>query len=182
MIFTLSSILGFLLPTFLGGNQLVAALAVKNEQLHPGAPPVVMSSRNVNDNPTSLLCGLFTTANKDSVKDLLNDLSGRSSSCDTPAKTCRRHACKNKSGVFVCNDTNQQISLNCKTTVAYYAQNSLDLCCTGGDTAVSGQQFSDGNFNVIVAAADCSTGEDTYRPSKGPSSDPWGPNGECVGP
>ncbi|KAK1830841.1 hypothetical protein QBC39DRAFT_409320 [Podospora conica] len=164
------------------------------EKQHPNSPyggtspprlPVTISA---NIRLTGLLCGKFSTADRPDVSVLVNvmaDLDNNgvdNDNCNTPARTCRRHACKNTSGVYVCNDNYHDLELSCLYDVALVAQPMLNKCCQKGmHKGTSGQQFVDGyGYNVIVGYANCNHGRDEDLPDMGPPSDPWGPNGACV--
>lgn len=51
---------------------------------------------------TALNCGIFSTADKHDFMDLQSAWGvHKDDMCTTPAKSCRRHACKNTSGIYV---------------------------------------------------------------------------------
>ena len=67
-------------------------------------------------------------------------------------------------------------------TINEFAASVGRSCCTKDYTeskGISGQQFSDQGWNVIVAYGNCNHDQDRDRPGFGPADDPWGPNGEC---
>jgi len=58
--------------------------------------------RTANTNGTALNCGIFSTADKHDFMDMQSYWAvTKGEICTTPAKTCRRHACKNTSGIYV---------------------------------------------------------------------------------
>ncbi|KAK3936356.1 hypothetical protein QBC46DRAFT_412178 [Diplogelasinospora grovesii] len=142
------------------------------------------SARDVtvsNANKKDRYCGIFSTGDKRNIMTLLYNMRKQGGNCVTPAKTCTRHACMNTSGVYVCNDNDHDITLDCKKDVADFGGEAAK-CCTADWTkskGISGQQFSDEGWNVIVAYANCNHDANSDRPAMGPSDDPWGPNGEC---
>lgn len=126
-----------------------------------------------------LVCGLYSTADKRNAVQLLYDLRKRGGTCVTPTKKCTRHACWNTSGVYICNDNDHDVSLDCEI-VANFAASVANNCCTATKSGVSGQQWSDQNWNAIISYANCNHDASGDRPSPGPSTDPWGPNGSCT--
>ncbi|KAK1828922.1 hypothetical protein QBC39DRAFT_374237 [Podospora conica] len=133
-------------------------------------------------NQKALLCGMASTADKHDFMDMQSYWAvTKGEVCTTPAKTCRRHACKNTSGIYICNDAATELKMNC--TIFHDFTNSIGGKCCDKDPkkskGLSGRQESDQNFNVVVAYANCNHGEDSDKPTKGPASDPWGPNGAC---
>lgn len=56
-------------------------------------------------------------------------------------------------------------------------------CCTKdyhNSKGLSGRLWSDQDFNVAVAYANCNHGIDSDKPAMGPKEDPWGPNSVCL--
>ncbi|KAK3377625.1 hypothetical protein B0H63DRAFT_221341 [Podospora didyma] len=128
-----------------------------------------------------MFCGNFNTGSKRDVEKCLKGMSDVPNwQCVTPAKTCRRHMCVNTTGITVCNDNDHDITLRCDTIVREMALNPAILCCTYGQgwKGISGQQFTNEGWNVIISYANCNHPTDE-RPSMGPPDEPWGPNGEC---
>jgi len=126
-----------------------------------------------------LVCGLYSTADKRNSVQLLYDLRKRGGTCVTGAKKCTRHACWNTSGVFICNDNDHDVAIDCET-VANFAAGVANNCCTSTKSGISGQQWSDQNWNAIISYANCNHDSNADRPSPGPPADPWGPNGLCT--
>lgn len=78
-----------------------AAAATPNQK---GELPNLEWSRRLTANPysTALNCGIFSTADKHDFMDLQSAWRvHKDDMCTTPAKTCRRHACKDTSGIYV---------------------------------------------------------------------------------
>jgi hypothetical protein len=141
-----------------------------------------------------LHCGIFNTANTRDAEKVLGGFGHER--CITEAHTCTRHGCLNTSGVYgefspfpvrptpiltffppVCNDNAYAIDLQC-SDIAAFGYIITGSCCA---QSTSGQYFSDpAGFNVIVAYGNCNHGKSADRPSMGPPSDPWGPNGACA--
>ncbi|KAK0752601.1 hypothetical protein B0T18DRAFT_427041 [Schizothecium vesticola] len=133
-------------------------------------------------NQKALNCGIFSTADKHDFMDMQSYWAvTKGEMCTTPAKTCRRYACKNTSGIYICNDSTAELKLNC--TVFHDFTNSIGgKCCTKDyhdSKGISGRQWSDQDFNVVVAYGNCNHGIDSDKPAPGPKNDPWGPNGLC---
>ncbi|KAK0654825.1 hypothetical protein B0T16DRAFT_383844 [Cercophora newfieldiana] len=127
------------------------------------------------------VCGQFNTGDKKDFEQLQYDMSGDKSNVTTPAKKCRRQRCKNTTGVYVCNDNDHDVIIP-YLTIREFAAKPGKECCTKRYTdskGISGQQFSDQNWNVIIAYANCNHPQDQDRPGFGPAGDPWGPNGAC---
>ena len=81
----------------------------------------------------------------------------------------------------MCNDNGHDVDIP-YLTIRAFAATVGSKCCTKSYTeskGISGQEFSDQHWNVIVAYANCNHDKDRDRPSYGPVGDPWGPNGEC---
>ncbi|KAK0615284.1 hypothetical protein B0T17DRAFT_620074 [Bombardia bombarda] len=128
---------------------------------------------------TSLNCGIFNTGDRNEVNNLLSHIEALSTPCVVAANDCHRFGCSGTTGIYICNDNDNDISLSCKNEVAYMARYVGNECCTGAPKGQSGQQFTDQNWNAIIAYANCNHGEDADRPAIGLADDPWGPNGEC---
>jgi len=81
----------------------------------------------------------------------------------------------------ICNDSAVELTRNC--TVFHDFTNSIGgKCCTKDyhkSKGISGRQWSDQDFNVVVAYGNCNHGIDSDKPAPGPKNDPWGPNGLC---
>ena len=81
----------------------------------------------------------------------------------------------------ICNDSAVELTRNC--TVFHDFTNSIGgKCCTKDyhkSKGISGRQWSDQDFNVVVAYGNCNHGIDSDEPAPGPKNDPWGPNGLC---
>ncbi|KAK3365590.1 hypothetical protein B0T24DRAFT_723295 [Lasiosphaeria ovina] len=149
---------------------------------------VVASSRNeiatsdvLKKRSGGLFCGVFNTADKHDIMENLYWMRNNLGKCTTPARTCRRFSCINTSGVYVCNDRDQDLIIDCGVEAPGLADTPAVQCCTAAHSGISGQQFSDdGTWNVIIAYADCNHDWDADRPSMGPPDDIWGPNGACL--
>lgn len=88
-------------PTVVAIHEPRAAAATPNQN---GELPNLEWSRRLTANPysTALNCGIFSTADKHDFMDLQSTWGvHKDDMCTTPAKTCRRHACKNTSGIYV---------------------------------------------------------------------------------
>ncbi|KAK3326833.1 hypothetical protein B0H66DRAFT_589360 [Apodospora peruviana] len=173
-----------LLGTLTLGSQLAVVLA------GPLAIPLVGTESLVDSTSISaraeakgLYCGIFNTADKKNVAGLIDDLLTNTGKCVTPAKTCRRHGCWNTSAIYVCNDNNKEVLLDCANDVGGMANLIAGQCCGSANAisgkAISGQQFSNQGWNVIVSYGNCNHDIDSSRPAMGPPDAPWGPNGEC---
>lgn len=138
---------------------------------------------------TALYCGIFATGYMEDLKDLLWDMHKKNNIINYIVgwKECRRVACKNTSGIYICNDTTQTVRV---TGERIYTLGKIpsDNCCHQGPAdaptkkaghGMSGQKFTGTGFNVIIAYANCNKGEKEYRPQMGPADNPWGPNLEC---
>ncbi|KAK0615285.1 hypothetical protein B0T17DRAFT_657485 [Bombardia bombarda] len=128
-----------------------------------------------------LVCGTFSTGDRNRLYDLIfHDIGVQNRACTTPAKMCRRHSCKDTSAIYVCNDNDFDIAPNCMYDVARLAVYPYDNCCRGTNPrkGMSGQQFSNQGWNVIIGYGNCNHDKDQDRPSKGPNGD-LGPNGPC---
>ncbi|KAK1750507.1 hypothetical protein QBC47DRAFT_118296 [Echria macrotheca] len=128
--------------------------------------------------PGKINCGIYNTADRPNAIQINFDLAENVNTCTTPPKTCRRHACWNTSGVFICNDSDLNVTLECGT-VARFAGIIIDDCCRGKGAGLSGQVFSDQGWNAVVSYANCNHDRDADRPGMGPADNPWGPNGSC---
>ncbi|KAM5448777.1 hypothetical protein MaudCBS49596_005284 [Microsporum audouinii] len=89
-----------------------------------------------------------------SIQEGIRYLNGLSGKCGGAARTCTRVSCSWKSGIFLCNDTTNTISIPCKQ-IADYAQDILDTCVSPQVVSVRGQVFDSGNFNVVVKKGSC---------------------------
>ncbi|KAK0615286.1 hypothetical protein B0T17DRAFT_620076 [Bombardia bombarda] len=76
---------------------------------------------------------------------------GTRDSTPNPAKTRRRQACGDTSAIYVRNDNDHDLDLNCLYDVSAFAYAAMRLCCGEMSSAVSGQQFTDRGYNVIVS-------------------------------
>ncbi|EAA28190.1 hypothetical protein GE21DRAFT_8480 [Neurospora crassa] len=145
--------------------------------------------RTVPKYDSALYCGVFATGYKEDISALLWDFHTKQNIIHYIVgwRECRRVACKNTSGIYICNDTTQTVRV---TGERIYTLGKIpsDNCCHQGPPenptkkvghGMSGQKFTGTGFNVIVAYANCNKGEWDYRPQMGPADNPWGPNLEC---
>lgn len=95
-----------------------------------------------------------------------------------PARTCRRFACWNTSGLYLCNDNDHAIDVRCADGFDRFAKLIAYGCCRkdrllspGG----SGQIVTDQGYRVVVAYANCRHGRDDDVPGAGGQN----PNGKC---
>ncbi|KAK3388299.1 hypothetical protein B0T20DRAFT_365263 [Sordaria brevicollis] len=160
---------------------------------HARSSLVGLAQRKKRTVPTydaALYCGIFSTGYMETLDALLWDFKKTNNIINYIIgwRECRRLACKDTSGIYICNDTTQTVRV---TGQRVYDLGKIpsDNCCHQGPAdaptkkaghGMSGQKFTGTGFNVILAYANCNFGEKEYRPSKGPPDNPWGPNQECV--
>ncbi|KAK3352120.1 hypothetical protein B0H65DRAFT_547096 [Neurospora tetraspora] len=145
--------------------------------------------RTVPKYDSALYCGIFATGYREDISSLLWDFHTQKNIIHYIVgwRECRRVACKNTSGIYICNDTTQTVRV---TGERIYSLGKIpsDNCCHQGPPenptkkaghGMSGQKFTGTGFNVIVAYANCNKGEMEYRPQMGPEDNPWGPNLQC---
>ncbi|KAL8306111.1 hypothetical protein RB600_008814 [Gaeumannomyces tritici] len=98
--------------------------------------------------------------------------------CPVPARTCRRFACWNTSGLYLCNDNPHAIRVFCADSFDRFAKIVAYDCCRA-DRFVgrggSGQIVTDQGYRVVVAYANCRHGRDDDVPGTGGEN----PNGAC---
>ncbi|KAK0629526.1 hypothetical protein B0T17DRAFT_615290 [Bombardia bombarda] len=149
--------------------------------IHDMSANPAFAARDALANPPkgALNCGIFSTASKRDVMDITFQLRESKDKCVTPANKCFRHKCKNTSGIYVCNDNDHDVTLDCSLVGAW--SGDAGGCCPKDWTkskGVSGQLLSTDGWNVIVAYANCNHPADQDRPAMGPDNS-WGPNGPC---
>lgn len=130
-----------------------------------------------------LNCGNFASGNKNTAKELVNNLNNYNKAHIAP-RSCHRMQCKDTTAVYVCNDNRHALDMRSKD-VYNRAVNILEHCC-GSDLpywknglaypAVGGQQWTDalgGNWNVVVGYGNC------RHPTSQPPNEVggWGVNG-----
>ncbi|KAK0648920.1 hypothetical protein B0T16DRAFT_444849 [Cercophora newfieldiana] len=89
----------------------------------------------------------------------------------------------NSNGMIqVCNGNDYDVVLRWEVITDYVKPIALECCAENAVKypGVSGQHFSNQGWNVI-AYGNCKHDPLADHPAMGPASDPWGPNGECVG-
>ncbi|PSS00603.1 hypothetical protein BD289DRAFT_479478 [Coniella lustricola] len=139
----------------------------------------------------TLFCGNFATGSKATAAGLLTDLdagaNGKISHSEfvNSAGACQRVTCWDTTGVYVCNDESQSLTIS--GNQVYTAANSVyKLCCRvdySGLTynpGISGQKFiktGEYNYNVIISYGDCNHPVNV-RPSQ---EGGYGVNAGCVG-
>lgn len=129
------------------------------------ASPVAIQQRSPNPQYlakrsfTGVACGLFSTGAGKDIAENLRIIQGQSDgTADVPGHMCSRMACTNTSGAYLCNDNDDDISVPLSEVAEYLA--TADTYCRPSsgvpdDDVMSGQVFTDGNYNVEIAYADC---------------------------
>ncbi|KAK1777091.1 hypothetical protein QBC45DRAFT_417779 [Copromyces sp. CBS 386.78] len=138
---------------------------------------------------TALYCGIFATGYMEDTSSLLYAFETKLNiqQYQVGWRTCRRVACKNTSGVYICNDTKSIVRVT-GTRINDLGSIVQQNCCHQGPAdnvtrkvghGMSGQKFTGTGFNVILSYANCNKGEEEYFPKMGPEDNPWGPNLQC---
>ncbi|KAK7731817.1 hypothetical protein SLS53_008638 [Cytospora paraplurivora] len=108
-------------------------------------------------------CGIFANADSSDAAALVSSLGGdkKKDEYSIASHGCKRVACHNTSGVYVCNDNNHKITVS-GASVANAAAYINKHCCyapsasgRGGYPIRSGQQFTQWGWNVAVGYANC---------------------------
>ncbi|KAH7634063.1 hypothetical protein B0T09DRAFT_396489 [Sordaria sp. MPI-SDFR-AT-0083] len=176
-------------------NYLDPYWAKRNQSAVHGRSSLVGMSRMVHGKRTApvydsaLYCGIFATGYMEDTSALLLDFKKKYNIQEYQVgwKTCRRVACKNTSGVYICNDAKAIVRVT-GTRINTLGTIPQDNCCHQGPAdnvtrkvghGISGQKFTGTGFNVIIAYANCNKGESEYFPKMGPEDNPWGPNLQC---
>ncbi|KAJ6258243.1 hypothetical protein Dda_7162 [Drechslerella dactyloides] len=82
----------------------------------------------------------------------LRNLGG--TNCHAPPRFCQRVSCSGGSGIFLCNDNNNDVNIRCET-IGEGAARIFNACNGNSTPYFKGQQFAAGGWNVVVRASDC---------------------------
>ncbi|KAJ6086502.1 hypothetical protein N7467_005416 [Penicillium canescens] len=111
------------------------------------------------------ICNNFGQVGATSVNDGIGHLRGVNAGCSVAARQCIRTTCNGGAAIVLCNDNYNAITIPCGD-VANMAQDINQNCmwapsssctlfgCNPAVYVVSGQQFADGGYNVIVGTCD----------------------------
>ncbi|RAK97951.1 uncharacterized protein BO80DRAFT_179862 [Aspergillus ibericus CBS 121593] len=108
------------------------------------------------DTKGNLICnipGRFSdTAQTFWIRSGIKYLKGLEGKCGVSKgpKSCARISCSYNAGIFLCND--EELHVKC-SDLADYANDIIERCDEG--EYVNGQEFDDGNWNIVVAESLC---------------------------
>lgn len=125
-----------------------------------------------------LHCGNLPDGDRPNSLRLLNELKGSGTQYTINGGTCLRVKCWNTTGIYVCNDQRNGVTVSGQ---AIWERGWIiaNRCCLGGiagtwNPQINGQQFTDaqGGYNVLIGYANCN-----HWAGRKPST--YGNGGKC---
>ncbi|KAF3913908.1 hypothetical protein ABW21_db0205082 [Orbilia brochopaga] len=132
-------------------QEITAQIKQLNPDWQPATGEHMLMTRQWRDDGA---CGIVagSNANRGATEENINHLRGiGEAGCGAGPRSCSRIACNWSSAIFLCNDNDHPVNVQCR----YLAEGAAELYDHCSRRDFKGQRFDSDNFNIVVRAADC---------------------------